>query len=113
MPKRIPLVAIGVTRDGKTIYPEVGKVFDFTNDEARDLNGLGKATGNPLIRQPQNEDLSVGGGIDDSGNKVDISKLKVEELKAYAAEHDITLSDTDTTKPLILAAIAAAEAEDL
>lgn len=115
MPKRIPLSAIGVQRNGKTIYPKVGEVFDFTAEEVADLVKLEKSSKTSLIRKPVNEDPA---GSDDSSSEVadKYAGLTVAQLKAQAAERQIDLGEA-TTKDAILtvlrAADAAADEEDL
>lgn len=60
MPKRVALSAIGVSRDGKTVYPEIGKAFNFTSEELTDIAKLEKASGTLLVRKPVNEDPEGG-----------------------------------------------------
>lgn len=60
MPKRIALVAIGVTRKGITVYPPVGtdkdgEPFDFTAEEITELEALQKANDMPMLRKLRNE----------------------------------------------------------
>lgn len=40
MPIRIPVFAVQVVRDGKLIRPEIGKEFDFTAEELKDIKNL-------------------------------------------------------------------------
>lgn len=56
MAKKVPLSSIGVSRDGKTVYPEIGKAFDFTDAEIKELEALQAKTGDEFIRDPVNED---------------------------------------------------------
>jgi len=51
MPKKIPLIAITVHRDGKPVVPPVGKPFDFTEDEIAEVNGMVAGA----MRDPVNE----------------------------------------------------------
>lgn len=116
MPKRIPLGSIGVTRDGKTVYPQIGtettgEAFDFTAEELAEITGLEKASGNRLVRK-----LIVEG---DEGSATvaqapkALSAMNLEELKAEAASRNLDLG-TATTKAEIRTVIeAAVEAEDL
>lgn len=116
MPKRIPVVAIGVTRNGKTVYPTIGQVFDFTAEEITEINGLEKASGVQHYRKPINE-----GGEEDlggSGEALVIStKLTVAQLTSEAEKRGVDLAGLGDapTKAQIVAAIEAkaAEAEDL
>jgi hypothetical protein len=55
MPKKVPLVSIGVARNGKTIFPEIGKPFDFTAEEIADMDNATKASGVTHYRDPLNE----------------------------------------------------------
>lgn len=113
MPKRIALAAIGLTRDGKTVYPEIGTAttgtpFDFTADELTEITALEKASGNVLIRKLNNEGaVDVG---DDNADKA-LADMTVKELQAEAAKREIDLGAAKT-KAEILAVIEAA-GEDL
>lgn len=53
MPKRIPHQSIVLYRDGKQVRPDIGKPFDFTQDELDDI----KATNPDAIRHIVNEEL--------------------------------------------------------
>lgn len=53
--KLIPLVAIGVSRDGQSVRPVIGKPFDFTADEKADLDRIHKEHGVESYREPVNE----------------------------------------------------------
>lgn len=55
MPKKIPLVSVRVSRDGVSVTPPIGAVFDFTKEELADLEKLSKATGTDYVRDPVNE----------------------------------------------------------
>lgn len=37
MPMRAPKQSVGVTRDGQRVYPDIGKPFDFTEQELADI----------------------------------------------------------------------------
>lgn len=56
MPKKVPLISIGVARDGKTVFPEIGKPFDFSKEEVSDMEALAKADKKEYFRDPVNED---------------------------------------------------------
>lgn len=117
MPKRIPLSAIGVSREvaGKmqTVYPEIGKVFDFTNEELDELKAIAKAGKVELVRQPTNEDPDGAGSVS-LGNgtiaKVDLGKMSKPQLLQYAAEKQIELGEASTNDQ-IRDAIKAEEAK--
>jgi hypothetical protein len=51
MPNLFVSKAVVVVREGKSVYPEINKVFDFTPDEA----GFLLAKGAPHVRMPHNE----------------------------------------------------------
>lgn len=53
--KKVPLIRVGVLRDGKTVYPEIGKPFHFTEGEVSDLQKLSEAAGQDYLREPVNE----------------------------------------------------------
>lgn len=109
MPKRIPLGAIGVTRDGKTVYPTVGEVFDFTAEELADIRALEKASKSNLVRNPivESSDADQGG----AAVTKELGQMNLAELKAEAADRGVELGEA-TTKAQIVAVLEAA-AEDL
>lgn len=51
MAKLVPTVSVIVVRDSKRIKPEIGKGFDFTADEVKDINTLHPGA----LRKPVNE----------------------------------------------------------
>ena len=110
MPIRCPLKAVGVSRDGVTVYPEINKPFDFTPKEVADLNDLAKVSGIQYLRKPVNE------GSDDAPDaEVALADMTVPQLKKAAAERNVDLGEA-TRKDQILAlleAAAAAADEDL
>ncbi len=55
MPKKIPLVSVRVSRDGKSITPPLGVPFDFTKEELDDLAKLSAQTNQSYVRDPVNE----------------------------------------------------------
>ncbi len=59
MPKLIPLIAIGVLRDGVSLNTPVGVPFDFTEGEVSDLDKLSAATKQDYYREPVNEVAEV------------------------------------------------------
>lgn len=66
MPKKVPLVSIGVSRDGVTVNPPVGKAFDFTVDELRDLDKMSSTTLVDYYRDTLNEDATQNSAAGDS-----------------------------------------------
>lgn len=56
MPNKVPLARVGVSRQGVTIYPEIGKPFDFTKEEIADMNALTAKTQIDYYRSPVNEE---------------------------------------------------------
>lgn len=128
MPQRIILAAIGFPREGKTVYPEIGKAFTLTPDELTEITKLEKASGNQLIRKLVNEsgdeDLDGGNGNAGSttmpqgttgslgqGNGVNdaYADKTVAQLKALAEERGVDLGDA-TRKDDIITVLKAAEA---
>lgn len=119
MPKRIPLGAIGVTRDGKTMYPTIGTAttgepFDFTADELVEIAKLEKASGNQLVRKLIVEETqapapaaSTGG---DETKVVMTMANKRDEIADYAEKIGVEVVATDT-KETLLAKISDKEAE--
>lgn len=116
MPKRIALGAIGVSRNGVTVYPPIGtettgEAFDFTAEEIAEINGLEKASGNRLFRKL----IAEGDEGSSAAEPVvkQLSAMNLDELKAEAASRNLDLG-TATTKAEIRTVIeAAVEAEDL
>lgn len=53
--KLIPLVSIGVSREGQSVRPVIGKPFDFTAAEKADLDLIQKEQGIEAYREPVNE----------------------------------------------------------
>lgn len=109
MPKRIPLGAIGVTRDGKTVYPAIGTAttgepFDFTADELAEIAKLEKASGNTLVRKLIVEDTS---GADTSNQSNDDTKVILtlantkKELQAGATARGIEFVEGDSKEVLL------------
>lgn len=57
MPKRIVKTSIQVQREGQLVFPPVGEVFDFTNEEVTEINKLApKALGK--IEAPAKEEAA-------------------------------------------------------
>lgn len=119
MPKRIPLGAIGVTREGKTVYPAIGTAtagepFDFTDAELKEIAQLEKASGNQLVRKLIVEDNSAPAPT--SGEtKVTLSMDNSKaEIQAAATEREIEFADSDSKQVLLdkINAFDAALAED-
>jgi hypothetical protein len=68
MPKLVPVVTVIVRRDdekgvSQRIKPEIGKEFDFTADEIKDI----KAANPEALRKPVNESGKGEGGKGDGG----------------------------------------------
>lgn len=115
MPKRVPLSAIGITREGKTLYPTIGEPFDFTASELDDIRALEKITKNSIVRKIINEDSGDEGGSSGDQTGKPLGDMTIPELKAEATRLDLDLG-TAKTKPEILALVEAAVAaadEDL
>ncbi len=122
MPKRIPLGAIGVTRDGKTFYPAIGtattgEAFDFTAEELAEIAKLEKASGTPLVRKliveespapaPTAPTAPTGG----AETKVVMTMAnKRDEIADYAEKIGVEVVAADT-KETLLAKISDKEAE--
>jgi hypothetical protein len=115
MPKRIPLGAIGVTRNGKTVYPAVGTAisgepFDFTSEELVEIAKLEKASGTQLVRKLISEDSAPAADTQTDTTKVALSLANSKaELQAAAAEREIEFADADS-KPVLLDKITAFDA---
>ena len=116
MPKLIPLASIGVTRDGKTHYPEVGTEldgvpFDFTAEEVSQIRALEKSSKTTMLRSPRNEG---GQDEDESTAKVFTVADKADVLKAEATARGLDFSGLKTKAELValLDANPAKEADD-
>lgn len=108
MPKRIALVAIGVTRDGKTVYPEVGTdkdgvPFDFSAEEITYLEKLQKDNDIPMLRALRNEgsDSSSDTDVDPTAPKTFTLNDKADVLKAEAAARGLDFSAAKTKADLV------------
>ena len=104
MPIRCPLKAVGVSRDGVTVYPTIGQPFDFTPKEVADINDLTKASGIVYLRKPVNEGSDPAPKAD-----VALTDMTVAQLKEAAAERNVDLGEA-TRKDQILAVLEAAAA---
>lgn len=101
MPKLIPLVSIGVTRDGKTVTPDVGNElngvpFDFTAEEVAQIRLLEISTKTTMLRSPRNE-----GGEDEQTVKVFTVNDKADVLKAEATARGLDFSGLKTKAELV------------
>lgn len=58
MPKRVPVETVILHRDGKQFAPEIGKVFDFTEQELADINAVNKfAVRKPVVEEKPAEEV--------------------------------------------------------
>jgi hypothetical protein len=113
MPKRIVVASIGLPRNGKTWYPTIGKLEEFSAEELKQLGDLEKLGGQQLVRKPVNEDPTAGqdsGSGSNSGSDKPLAERTVPEIKKYAVDHNIDIGDA-SSKADILAKITAAEAD--
>jgi hypothetical protein len=117
MPKRIPLGAIGVTREGKTVYPAIGtdktgEPFDFTPEELAEIAKLEKASGTQLVRKLIVEDNSAPAPLPDEGTETKLTLANTKkQLQAAAAEREIEFVEGDS-KEVLLGKIEAFDAAD-
>lgn len=81
--KKIPLVAIGVMRDGKSVIPEIGKAFDFTAVELADLEKLTETTKVDYVRDPVNEDVPAADTTDEQTRAI-VAALLADESNLNA-----------------------------
>lgn len=101
MPKLIPLASIGVTRDGKTHYPEVGNElngvpFEFTAEEVAQIRLLEISSKTAMLRNPRNE-----GGDEGSTVKVFTVADKADVLKAEATARGLDFSGLKSKAELV------------
>lgn len=79
MPKKVPLISIGVAREGKTVFPPIDQPFDFTKEEVADMEALSKKDGNTYFRNPVNEgadeEVAASKSAKKAGDKKDDEKL--------------------------------------
>lgn len=101
MPKKVPLISIGVKRGDDTVYPEIGKPFDFTKEEIADIEKMAKAAKTSYFRDTVNED-----GDDDSDD--DLNAKTKAQLLEVAKEKGVEVA-ANASKADIIAAIEAAE----
>lgn len=112
MAMRVPLSAVGVQREGKTVYPPVGKPFNFKDEELKQLTALEKRTGKKLVRKlvvEQGSEAEAQADEAPGADETDLSKLTVKQLTALAAERNVDL-DGATAKADILAKLQESEA---
>ena len=114
MPLRVPVQSIGVSRDGKTVYPEIGKAFNFTASEVEEINALQKASGEEIYRKPTNETEGVAAPAAPAAPVAPAAPTKtlgevytVPQLKELAAAKNIDLGEA-TKKDDIVAILSAA-----
>lgn len=80
---RIPLQSIVIQRDGKNVIPEVGKAFDFTEQELRDI----AAVAPNAVRLPINEAASA-----------EAAAAQVADTSSTAASTDTSAADARKAK---------------
>ena len=104
MPIRCPVKAVGVSRDGITVWPTLELPFDFTPKEVADLSDLTKVSGIVYLRKPVNEGSDPAPKAD-----VALADMTVPQLKEAAVERNVDLGEA-TRKDQILAVLEAAAA---
>lgn len=77
MPKRIVEQRVVLHRDGKHVRPEIGKLFDFTQEELDEINNVNpRAVRRPIVEDdtatldpviPTKETAATGGGAGGAG----------------------------------------------
>jgi len=87
----IPLKSIGVKRNGKTIYPPIGKPFEFTADEVSDIKNLAAKTKIDYYRLPINE------SPEDAGAKSTRKSTKSAAATTGKASTDAATTGADGT----------------
>jgi len=75
--KLIPLVSIGISRDGQPVRPAIGKPFDFTDEEKADLDAIFEDQGVEAYRLPVNEAVEAPVALTAAEKKA--AKKKTEE----------------------------------
>lgn len=76
MPKLVPNASVIVIRDGKRKSPELGKAFDFSDAEVKQINRLLPGA----LRKPVNESATV--ADEDEGHTSDDSEAAKAPSKA-------------------------------
>ena len=59
MAKRVPLVGVILTRNGRQVMPPVGKVFDFTDDELQRIKSLNPKALRTVVNEGEDADVEA------------------------------------------------------
>ena len=92
MTKKVPTVQVVVHRDGQLVRPEVGKVFDFTADEIKEIESLRKnslrdpVNEDPAAGKPQNARAARADGSADNDTTIDPTAKPAANVKAKGAD---------------------------
>ena len=82
MPKRIPVKAIYVQRDGKQIQPKIGEEFDFTADELDQINQVAPSA----VRKVMVEDKELAAQLAKDEKALAEAKAKQDAADKAAAD---------------------------
>lgn len=81
MPLKMPAQNIKVVRDGQPVWPEIGKPFDFTDDEISEIEEANPEALMPVnVREAREIVAAVDGDKDDGKPKPRGGKGKKEDL---------------------------------
>ena len=108
MPRLIALAAIGVTRNGNTIYPPVGsnldgEPFDFTDEEVAQIRAVEKSNDVVMLRELRNEgpSASSNAAVDPNAPQTFTLANTGNELKAEATARGLDFSTLKTKAELV------------
>jgi len=101
---------IVVVRSGKRVKPTIGKKFDFTDDEIKQLKTM-RPQAISVIGNIEADVQSV--PVDDEGGEtVDLSKMTKAELLELAAQRDVAVA-SNASKADIIAALQGGDDDSL
>lgn len=115
MAKRLIKEGILVARDGKRITPEIGKVFDLTADEIKDLERMRPQA---IAKVGTHEEDAQSKPVDDAGNgegdggEVDLTTLDRNALIALADERGVSIAKNASREKIIAALVDAEDGGD-
>lgn len=81
MPKRLVLQTVIMYREGERVVPDVGKPFDFTNEELKSINGLNPDALGHIINK--DEETKTGDTITLADHEALVQKARDEAVEQF------------------------------
>lgn len=117
MPKKIINESITVVRDGKRVSPEIGKPFDLTDDEIKQLKAIRPQAFSNLAKyvedKPAETAPTSGAGGSADLDDVDLTKMDRAQLLDLATGMELEFAKNISTEKLIAQIESARGAEGL